>query len=283
MAQLLDGRQLAQKRVESLQARIRAVQLRRGAPPKLAVILVGDNPESQTYVKFKTVRCESLGIISERHLLPDIILQNDLLNLIHSLNQDQSVDGILLQLPLPKHLDPQGAIDAISPEKDVDGLHPFNQGLLFQNRPTFIPCTPKGCLDLILSCCGSVKGKRVVIVGRSILVGRPLGALLLNQDATVTITHSQTVDLETICREADILISAVGRPHLISAKFVKNGAIVIDVGQTHVDNQIMGDVHFESVNPQASYLTPTIGGVGPMTIINLMENVIYAAEQRIPK
>lgn len=281
MAQLIDGRALSQSRTESLLTRIHNLKTSLGRCPKLAVILVGDNPASHTYVQFKTKRCLELHIESVEKLMDASIDQADLFGVIHDLNNDKTVDGILLQLPLPSHLNAQKAVTLIHPSKDVDGLHPYNQGLLLQGRPFMVPCTPQGCLDLIHSCCDSLAGAHVVVVGRSILVGRPLAALLTNHNATVTLTHSKTSNLQEICRTADILIAATGRPGMITGDFVKSGAIVIDVGQSHVDNQIKGDVDFASVSPRASFLTPTTGGVGPMTIINLMENVIHAAESKL--
>ena len=281
MAQLIDGRALSQSRTESLRTRSHHIKISLGRAPKLAVILVGDDPASHTYVQFKTKRCLDLHIDSVEKFMNASVQQGDLLSVIHEFNQDKSVDGILLQLPLPSHLNFQEAVQAIDPSKDVDGLHPLNQGLLFQGRPSMVPCTPQGCLDLVHSCCDNISGAHVVIVGRSILVGRPLAALLTNHNATVTLAHSQTSNLKKICQVADILIVATGHPGMITGDFVKPGAIIIDVGQSHVDNIIMGDVDFASVSPKASFITPSTGGVGPMTIINLMENVIHAAESKI--
>ena len=280
MAQIIDGRALSQSRMDSLLSRSHNLKIALGRPPKLAVILVGNDPASHTYVHFKTKRCTDLHIDSVKKLMDSSVQQADLLSVIRDLNEDATVDGILLQLPLPSHLNTQEAVLAIHPSKDVDGLHPFNQGLLLQGRPAMVPCTPQGCLDLIHACCDSISGSHVVIVGRSILVGRPLAALLTNNNATVTLCHSQTKNLKDICQSADILIAATGCPGMITGGFVKSGTIVIDVGQSHVDNRIMGDVDFASVSLKASFLTPATGGVGPMTIINLMENVIHAAESR---
>jgi len=206
-----------------------------------------------------------------------------LYQLIHQLNQNDEVDGILLQLPLPSHLDPHKAVSAILPQKDVDGLHPYNQGLLLQGRPLFAPCTPQGCVQLLQSCCDSLAGANVVIVGRSILVGRPLAAMLTNLDATVTLAHSHTRNLKQVCQQADILVSAVGKPKFITAEYIKPGAIVLDVGINRLlleggKSKLVGDVDFENVADKASFITPVPGGVGPMTIANLLLNTVKAAE-----
>lgn len=281
MAQILDGKQLAATKKRTLTEACNRLTNELGRPPCLAVILVGNDPASQTYVRYKIKMCSELGIKSiSNHLIEDTS-QDQLIGLIEHLNQDIHVDGILLQLPLPKHLDHYKAIHHIAPSKDVDGLHPYNQGLLTQGKPGLIPCTPKGCLQLILSCCTSLDGIRVVIIGRSVLVGRPLALLLLNHNATVTIAHSKTHNLKQVCREADILVAAAGQPHLITGEYIKPGAIVIDVGQSRIGNKIAGDVEPASVSSIASFLTPVPGGVGPMTIINLMENLLHAAALKI--
>ncbi len=282
-AHIIDGRSLSQARTQILIARSHQIKLALGRPPRLAVILVGDDPASHTYVHFKTKRCSDLNIDSTTKVLKSTIEQSELMEIINSLNQDKTVDGILLQLPLPDHLDENKAVQAILPHKDVDGLHPLNQGNLLQGNPTMVPCTPQGCLDIIHSCCDNISDCHVVIVGRSILVGRPLAALLLNNDATVTVAHSKTSNLKSVCQMADILVVATGQPQMITGDFVKPGAIVIDVGQSHVNNRVIGDVEPVSVAHKASYLTPATGGVGPMTIINLMENVLHAAESHIPE
>jgi methylenetetrahydrofolate dehydrogenase (NADP+)/methenyltetrahydrofolate cyclohydrolase len=281
MVQILEGHSLAQARKERLLSKAHQLTISMGRPPKLAVILVGNDPSSHTYVTYKAKMCAELNIESVKYLLDKSIQQVDLMDLIHDLNRHDMVDGILLQLPLPSHLDAKQAILAIDPHKDVDGLHPLNQGLLLQGDPFMIPCTPKGCLDLIHACCDLLKGVHAVVVGRSVLVGKPLAALLINHDATVTLAHSKTSRLQEVCRTADILISAIGKPGIITGDYIKQGAIVIDVGQTHVDNKIRGDVDHDTVAPKASFLTPARGGVGPMTIINLMENVLHAAEFKI--
>lgn len=245
--------------------------------PHLAVILVGNNTASKIYVKNKQSACAEVGIKSTTLTLPASITPIELTEKINDLNKDESVHGILLQLPLPKHLNSINFLKLINPLKDVDGLHPENLGLLFSNYPRLIPCTPQGCLQLIESVEHDLTGKNVVIIGRSVLVGKSLAILLLNKNATVTLAHSHTKDLPKICKQADILITAVGQPKLINHNFVKEGAIVIDVGINRQPNgTICGDVDFASVEPLANFITPVPGGVGPMTIANLLINLVKA-------
>lgn len=278
MAERIDGHALALVRKNYLKSKSQNLTVRLGRRPVLAVILVGENPASQTYVHYKMKMCEELGIESRPHFLKTHTSQETLNELIDALNQDSTVDGILLQLPLPPQLHTNESIERISPHKDVDGLHPYNQGLLMQGKPFLAPCTPQGCLQLILSCRPDLSGLHAVVVGRSVLVGRPMGLLLLSQDMTVTMAHSKTANLQEICRSADVLVVATGQPRLITGEYIKPGAIVIDVGQSRSELGVQGDVDFESAEPIAGYLTPVPGGVGPMTIINLMENLLHAAE-----
>lgn len=280
MGQVIDGRALANAQKPHLIVQSHDLRLKLGRPPSLAVILVGDNPASQLYVSRKSAMCTELGIHTIHHRLSETVDAPTLHGLINSLNTDSEVDGILLQLPLPSHLNRFDAINHIAPEKDVDGLHPVNQGYLFQGQPRLIPCTPAGCLQLIYSCCSSLAGVHAVIVGSSVLVGRPLAALLLKHDATVSIAHSKTSNLMHITQQADILICATGSPHLITPNHVKQGAIIIDVGITTLNQKLAGDVDFARVVDKASFITPVPGGVGPMTIINLMANILKAAEER---
>lgn len=277
MAQIIDGRSIAAARKEQLKQKSQQLRETLGRSPTLAVILVGEDPASQTYVRFKMKMCDELSITSQPFFLDASITQHTLNSLITQLNNDTTIDGILLQLPLPPALNTNETIELISPSKDVDGLHPYNQGLLMQGHPSLVPCTPQGCLQLIQSCHQDLTGAHAVIVGRSVLVGRPLALLLLNQNMTVTIAHSKTRNLKTLCQTADVLVGATGSPHLITADYVKPGAIVIDVGQSRQNSIIQGDVDFDSVAPLAGYITPVPGGVGPMTIINLMENLLHAA------
>ncbi len=283
MAFLLDGKKLSAEHRSVVAKEVLRLTEEGFLTPALAVILVGDNPASHIYVKNKKHACQSVGIHSEIYHLPATTPQESLSKLIQDLNQSPHIHGILLQLPLPSHLNAAEIISLISPLKDVDGLHPYNLGQLFAGTPSFIPCTPQGCLHLIHSFLPTIKGKHCVVIGRSVLVGKPLAALLLNHDATVTIAHSKTEDLISVTRQGDILISAMGRPHFITKEYIKPEAIVIDVGinrqvsGTH--SFLVGDVHFEDVSPIASAITPVPGGVGPMTIACLLENTLKAAKK----
>ena len=255
-------------------------------PPTLAVVLVGDNPASYVYVNHKKRACAKVGILSKSILLPADTTQNTLQDVLGQLNHDPKVAGILLQLPLPSHLNANQAIDHISPKKDVDGLHPENLGLLFARSPRFIPCTPKGCMHILTRLMqqtnDTLKGKHAVVVGRSTLVGRPLSSLLLRHHATVTTTHRYTKNLHDITKQADILIAATGVPGLITEKHVKKGAIVLDVGITRVGGLLKGDVDFDTVAPLCSFITPVPGGIGPMTVACLMENVVENIDSHPP-
>lgn len=282
MTSLIDGKHLAFLKRQEINEDALAFKQSYHRAPGLAVILVGHNPASEIYVRRKIEACQQTSIASFLHQFDVEITQETLHQTIHQLNNNPAVDGILLQLPLPKHLDAMKAVSIISPHKDVDGLHPYNQGLLHQGRPTFAPCTPQGCIQLLQSCCDSLSGASIVIVGRSILVGRPLAAMLTNLNATVTLAHSYTKNLQTLCQRADIVISAVGNPQFLTADYIKPGAIVIDVGINRValpdgKAKLVGDVDFDNVAPKTSFITPVPGGVGPMTIANLLLNTVKAA------
>ena len=277
---LLDGKKLAQEIKEDLKVRV-ANMANNGVETSLAVVLVGDNPASHTYVNMKEKDCHDLGIRSLRYDLPADTDEATLLGLIDQLNADEGVHGILVQLPLPKHLDEQKVIRAIDPAKDVDCFTPVNVGLLATGKPVFAPCTPAGIVRLIKANGLEIAGKDVVIVNRSNIVGKPLMHLMLMENATVTIAHSRTADLKEVCKRADILVAAVGRKEMFDESYVKPGAVVIDVGVNRTpEGKLAGDVAFDKVAPIASAITPCVGGVGPMTRAILMENTVRAAENR---
>ena len=275
MAILIDGKGLAAKVKARVREEVAALPRKAG----LAVILVGDNPASQVYVAGKERDCVECGIESFSYRLPAETTQQELLALIGQLNADDRVDGILCQLPLPKGLDEQLVIDTIAPEKDVDCFQPFNVGRLQIGDPVFLPCTPAGVMEMLKEYEIPVAGKRCVVLGRSNIVGKPMSALLLQQDGTVTTCHSRTADLAEITREADILVAAVGRTDFVTADMVKDGAVVIDVAMNrNAAGKLCGDVDFEAVKEKASYITPVPGGVGPMTRAMLMQNILTAAK-----
>jgi methylenetetrahydrofolate dehydrogenase (NADP+) / methenyltetrahydrofolate cyclohydrolase len=276
MGIILDGKKIAEMRLELVKEQIEDA----GLTPHLATVIVGSDPASQMYVRMKHRACEQVGIGSVGIELPADTTTGKVLEKVRQLNADPEIDGILVQLPLPKGIDTERVIAAINPEKDVDGYHPENMGLLFSGRPRFSSCTPAGIMTLLAEYRIPVAGARAVIAGRSIDVGRPMAALLLNADATVTICHSKTRDLEGVLRQADILVSAVGKAHFITPDMVKPGAVVIDVGINQLDGKLVGDVDFEKVRVVASAITPVPGGVGPMTIATLMENTCKAAKVR---
>ncbi|MBU0672318.1 MAG: bifunctional methylenetetrahydrofolate dehydrogenase/methenyltetrahydrofolate cyclohydrolase FolD [Candidatus Margulisbacteria bacterium] len=279
MAQIINGKVIATKIREGLADEVESFIKETGVSPKLSVVLVGDDPASHVYVRSKENACQKAGMIGETHRLSANIKQNELNELVRRLNKDRSVHGILVQLPLPKHLDPIAALNEISPEKDVDGLHPLNMGKLLRgDDPLFIPCTAHGIMELILSTGVEIKGKEAVVVGRSNIVGKPVALLLLQQHATVTICHSRTKDLGEVVKRADILVASVGSPGIIHGNMVKNGAIVIDVGVNRVGDKLQGDVDFDSAKDKAAYITPVPGGVGPMTIAMLLKNTLIAAK-----
>ncbi len=278
MVAILDGKALAQTLRHQLRSEVDDL-IAKGCTPGLDVILVGEDPASHVYVRNKHLACEKVGIRSNVHKLPADTPQADLEALIQTLNADPDVHGILLQLPLPSGLDTDAALRLIAPSKDVDGLHPDNLGLLMAGRPGLRPCTPQGCLALLDSIPYDLKGKHAVVLGRSILVGKPVALLLLERHATVTLCHSRTQDLPAIIRQADVLIAAVGKPHLVQADWLKQGVVVIDVGTNRLDDgRLVGDVDFEAAQQVASHITPVPGGVGPMTITMLLVNTVQAAK-----
>lgn len=277
---LINGKEVGQSIRHKLSDRISSLK-EQGVIPGLAVVLVGDNSASKTYVMNKQKTCESLGMHSSLLSFPSTLQEDELIEAVHALNKDDAIHGILVQLPLPKHITESNVLSAISPEKDVDGFHPINVGKMFLGQDTFLPCTPYGVMKLIEHTGVEISGKHAVVVGRSHIVGKPMGQLLLQKNATVTYAHSKTADLGAITRQADILVVAVGIVNLITADHVKEGAIVIDVGMNRDENnRLCGDVDFESVQPKASFITPVPGGVGPMTITMLMENTVQSAENK---
>ena len=275
-ANVIDGKALAAKCKARVAQEVRSFSRR----PGLAVIIVGDNPASRTYVNSKRKDCEECGIYSEEYALPAQAGQDALMEVIHTLNAREDIDGILCQLPLPEGYDEDAVLLAIDPDKDVDGFHPVNVGRLSTGQPCFVPCTPAGVMEMLRECGIDPKGKECVVVGRSNIVGKPMAMLLLAAHGTVTICHSRTRDLGEVCRRADILVAAVGKRDLITADMVKEGAVVIDVAMNRNDaGKLCGDVDYGPVSEKASYITPVPGGVGPMTRAMLMENTLYAARQ----
>ncbi len=276
-AQLIDGKVVAKAVKEEVRSRVEALKAR-GIRPGLATVLVGNDPASHVYVRNKQRTCEELGMHSVGHELPATTSQADLLALIDRLNRDPAIHGILVQLPLPKPLRSEPILYAVSPDKDVDGLHPVNVGKLMMGEPRFVPCTPAGVMAMLDYYKLPIEGKTAVVVGRSNLVGKPAAMLLLHRHATVTICHSKTPDLAAVCRRADILVAAMGKARFIRGEMVKEGAVVIDVGiNRQPDGKLVGDVDFEAVVAKASWITPVPGGVGPMTIAMLMQNTMLAA------
>jgi methylenetetrahydrofolate dehydrogenase (NADP+)/methenyltetrahydrofolate cyclohydrolase len=286
-AQILDGKALAQTMQAKLQTKISELQPKMGRPPGLAVLMVGDNPASAAYVGGKEKACTKVGIASFGKHFPADTSQEELTKVIHELNADDRVDGILVQLPLPDGLDSVALLHEIAPDKDADGLHALNLGHLVRGEPGLRSCTPAGVMRLLEEYQLDVRGKNAVVVGRSILVGKPLALMLLEADATVTIAHSKSHDLAAICRSADILVAAVGRTNMITADMVKPDAIVVDVGINRITNpetgksQLVGDVDFEAVKDIASWITPVPGGVGAMTVTMLLENTVWSYAQKI--
>lgn len=273
MAKLIDGKAVSQKVKEEVRAEIE----RDGLDIGLAVVIVGNNQASRVYVNNKKKACEVCGIKSYEYALPEETPESELLNLVDTLNADPKVNGILVQLPLPKQINEEKIIARISPEKDVDAFHAVNVGKIMIGNYSFLPCTPAGVMELIHSTDTDVSGKECVVIGRSNIVGKPMAMLLLHENATVTICHSRTKDLAAVCRRADILVSAVGKADFVTADMVKDGAVVIDVGMNrNAENKLCGDVKFDEVEPKASYITPVPGGVGPMTIAMLMKNTLMA-------
>jgi len=281
-ARVIDGKAVAAKVRKRVAGGVREFAGRAdGRVPGLATVLVGEDPASQVYVSNKRRQSEEVGMRSIHHGLGDSTSQGELLDLVRALNEDDAVDGILVQLPLPDAIDQDAVIAAIDPRKDVDGLSAENAGLLAQGRPGLVPCTPRGVMELLADAGADPSGAEAVVVGRSILVGRPLASLLLGANATVTVCHSRTRDLAAVCSRADILVAAVGSPRLIGAEMVKPGATVIDVGTNRTEEGLVGDVDFDAVSDRAGAITPVPGGVGPMTIAMLLANTLSAAERRL--
>lgn len=287
-AQLLDGKALAQKIQADLSQQVTLWKSQGHRPPGLAVLMVGDNPASAAYVRNKERACDRVGIASFGQHFPETISQSALEQAIQALNQDDRVDGILVQLPLPQSLDAVAALNLIDPDKDADGLHPFNLGRLMRGELGLRSCTPAGVMRLLQDYQIDPKGKHAVVIGRSVLVGKPLALMLLEADATVTIAHSRSQDLGEIARAADILVAAVGRPEMITADMVKPGAVVIDVGINRItdyegNSRLVGDVNFDSVKSVAEFITPVPGGIGPMTVTMLLQNTVWSYQQKLAR
>lgn len=273
MAKIIDGKAVSQKVKDEIRAEIERANLSIG----LAVVIVGNNQASRVYVNNKKKACEVCGIKSYEYALPEETTEEQLLELVDTLNEDKNINGILVQLPLPKQINEEKIIERISPVKDVDAFHAVNVGKIMIGNYAFLPCTPAGVMELIHSTGTEISGKECVVIGRSNIVGKPMAMLLLHENATVTICHSRTKDLAEVCRRADILVSAVGKADFVTADMVKDGAVVIDVGMNrNAEGKLCGDVKYDEVEPKASYITPVPGGVGPMTIAMLMKNTLMA-------
>lgn len=285
MATIIDGKVISAQLLEQVAADVIEFKAKHGITPGLAVVLVGDDPASQVYVRNKVQRAEQVGIRSIKHRLDANVSQETLNDLVAELNADPEIHGILVQLPLSKHLDEDEIVDAIAPSKDVDGFHSLNVAALATGKPGLVPCTPQGSMTMLRQTLGDLTGLHAVVIGRSNIVGKPMAALLLQANCTVTMVHSRTRDIASVCRQADILVAAVGSPKLVNADWVKPGATVIDVG-INVEmldgvRKLCGDVDFESVSKVAGAITPVPGGVGPMTIANLLANTLQAAEAQM--
>ena len=283
MSILLDGKKLSETIKQEIAEEVKKLTDSSQLPPGLAVIIVGNNPASKVYVNSKKKACAATGVFSLEVALDENITQEKLLEEINKLNNDDRINGILLQLPLPKHLDEHAALEAIKPEKDVDGFHPINVGKLYIGLDTFIPCTPKGIMELLKRNNVSIAGKNAVVIGRSNIVGKPIAALLMKENATTTIAHSKTQNLPELVKNADIVVSAIGKAKFVKGDWIKDGAVVIDVGINSVEDpsspkgfKLVGDVDFEEAEKKASYITPVPGGVGPMTIAMLLSNTLKA-------
>ena len=289
-AALIDGKARAERLREEVRVGVATLLAERGVKAGLAVVLVGDDPASAIYVRSKGEQAVAAGMTSVTHRLPEATSQETLIALVRELNADSSIHGILVQLPLPKHIDEQAVLNVLDPDKDVDGLTPISAGRLANGQPGLVSCTPKGCLILLQDALGDLTGKQAVVLGRSVLVGRPVAQLLLRADCTVTIAHSKTRDLPAVCREADILVAAVGRPEMVRGDWIKPGAAVIDVGINRVPHsnsakaaqgktRVVGDVAFAEAAEVADWITPVPGGVGPMTVACLLQNTLEAAQR----
>ncbi len=283
MAKIIDGKAIAADMRQEIADDTRTL-IEQGVTPGLAVVLVGEDPASRVYVSMKEKACAAAGIFSDEHKLPATTSEVELLNLIGQLNADERIDGILVQLPLPDHIDEGKVLEAISPAKDVDGFHPYNVGRLVTGSPLFQPCTPYGVMKMLERTGVELKGKEVVVVGRSNIVGKPVALMCLAEHATVTICHSRTVDLAQKVAAADVVIAAVGRPEMIKGGWIKPGAVVIDVGVNRVgDKKLVGDVEFAAACERAAAITPVPGGVGPMTITMLLYNTVESAKRRVAR
>lgn len=276
--QLLDGKKLSTKIKENLKNEISEFVSKTGTTPGLAVLLVGNDPASHTYVAMKAKACKDVGLYSIVHEMPDTVKEEDILSTIKMINENPKVHGLLVQLPLPKHVDATKVLEAVDPAKDVDGFHPFNLGRLVAGLDTFAPCTPLGVMELLAEYDIDVKGKDCVVVGASNIVGKPMASLLLNAGSTVDICHIYTKDLKEHTKNADMIFVGVGKPDLITADMVKEGAVVVDIGINKVGDKLVGDVSFEEVSKKCTYITPVPGGVGPMTIAMLLSNTLKAAK-----
>ena len=281
---ILDGKAVSNKVIKEISKEVAAFKLQGKRAPGLAVVLVGENPASMTYVQNKEKACKALGIYSEVHNIPAEVKEDKLIELITSLNKKDSIDGILVQLPLPIHIKSQNILENIEPSKDVDGLHPVNLGKLLSGQKCLTPCTPQGVIEILKHYSLNISGMQAVVLGRSNLVGKPLSMLLLQENATITLAHSKTNNIQNITQTADILIAAIGKPHLVDKNWIKPGAIVIDVGINRVyqgeKSRLVGDVNFDDVSPLCQAITPVPGGVGPMTIAMLMKNTLEAYKMR---
>lgn len=276
---VMDGKVISKEIKEKLRKETEVLKSQ-GVVPGLAAVLVGENPASTIYVKNKRKACEESGIYSEGHCRPQSTSQGELLELVERLNKDPKIHGILVQLPLPKHLSADLVLNSVSPLKDVDGLHPYNIGKLMMGDPVFVPCTPAGVMAMLDYHAIPIEGKTAVVVGRSNLVGKPVAMLLMQRNATVTVCHSRTQNLPEVCRRADILVAAIGRARFVTGEMVKDGAAVIDVGINRLaDGSLVGDVDFEAVSKRAGWITPVPGGVGPMTIAMLLQNTLLSAKR----
>ena len=283
---LIDGKKVAKEIRSAIGLEVTELKAQSGKVPGLATVLVGEDPASAVYVRSKNKICKELGFLSLEHTLPKDTQEKDLLALVDELNRNEAVSGILVQLPLPEHIDSIKILEAIDPAKDVDGFHPVSMGRLMMGTAVLAPCTPSGIIEMLDRYGVEIEGKHAVVLGRSNIVGKPVALLLLHRNATVTLCHSRTKNLPEVTRTADILIAAVGRPNMVTGEMVKEGAVVIDVGINRVDGKLVGDVAFDEVKPKASLITPVPGGVGPMTIAMLMHNTLKAfkaGSQNSPK
>ena len=280
MANIINGKEISAQIRAEISQKVKEYNAKTGKLPGLAVVIVGENPASQVYVRNKKKACEQVGFNSWVYEMPENTTQEELNALVDKLNNEENVHGILVQLPLPKHLNEEEIILRIKPEKDVDAFHPYNVGRITIGNPKFLPCTPAGIMELLHRSNIEISGKECVVIGRSNIVGKPMALLLLSENGTVTVCHSKTRDLKEVCRRADILVVAIGKADFVTADMVKEGAVVIDVGMNrNAEGKLTGDVDFESVSRVASYITPVPGGVGPMTITMLLQNTLRAAEE----